>query len=169
MGCAMTKCKLLQCIRSRKPEGTITTTITGGPHSKPDHGRYFYFSSVYVARVRSSAADHKSSRGPGAALQGIHDSVQLQGCAETVRAAKVATSTCLCDNYSRFRRVGTKEGEAPRGTPATEKKDYESTVAGFWWSRMMPVRATILIPLSGPNPTAPVPSLFPMRRSRYRR
>ena len=169
MGCAMTKCKLLQCIRSRKPEGTITTTITSGPHSKPDHGRYFYFSSVYVARVRSGAADQKSSRGPGAALQGIHDFVQLQRCAETVRAAKVATSTCPCDNYSRFRRVGTMEGEAPRGTPATEKKDYESTVAGFWWSRMMPVRATILIPLSGPNPTAPVLSLFLMRCSRYRR
>ena len=128
----MTKCKLLQCIRSRKPEGTITTTIIGGPHSKSDHGRYFYFSSVYVARVRSGIADQKSSRGPGAALQGIHDFVQLQGCAETVRAAKVATSTCPCNNYSRFRRVGTKEGEAPRGTPATEKKDYESTVAGFW-------------------------------------
>ena len=95
MGCAMTKCKLLQCIRSRKPEGTITTTITGGPHSKPDHGRYFYFSSVYVARVRSGAADQKSSRGPGAALEGIHDFVELQGCAETVRAAKAATSTFL--------------------------------------------------------------------------
>ena len=115
------------------------------------------------------AAHQKSSGGPGAALQGIHDFVQLQGCAEIVRAAKVATSTFPCDNYSRFRRVGTKEGEAPRGTPATEKKDYESTVAGFWWSRMMPVRATILIPLLGPNPTAPIPSLFPMRRSHYRR
>ena len=100
MGCTMTKCKLLQCIRSRKPEGTITTTITGGPHSKSDRGRYFYFSSVYVARVRSGAADQKSSRGPGAALQGIHDIVQLQGCAETVRAAKVAMSTFPCDNYS---------------------------------------------------------------------
>ena len=72
MGCAMTKCKLLQCIRSRKPEGTITTTITGGPYSKPDHGRYFYFSSVYVARVVSGAVDEKSSRRPGVALEGIH-------------------------------------------------------------------------------------------------
>ena len=100
MGCTMAKCKLLQCIRSRKPEDTITTTITGGPHSKLDHGRYFYFSSVYVARVLSGAADEKSSRRPGTALEGIHDFVELQGCAETVRVAKVATSTFPCDDYS---------------------------------------------------------------------
>ena len=50
-------------------------------------------SSVYVAWVHSGAADQKSSRGPSAALEGIHDFVQLQGCAETVRATKVATST----------------------------------------------------------------------------
>ena len=77
MGCAMTKCKLVQCIRSRKAEGTITRTITGGTHSKPDHGRYFYFSSMYVARVLSGAADEKSSRRPGAAVEGIHDFVEL--------------------------------------------------------------------------------------------
>ena len=64
---------------SRKSEGTITTTITGEPHSKPDHGRYFYFSSVYVAQVLSGAADEKSSRRPGAVLEGIHDFVELQG------------------------------------------------------------------------------------------
>ena len=69
---------------------------------------------------------------------------------------------------SGFCRVGRTEGEALPGSPATEKKDYESTVAGFWCSRKMPVQATILIPLSGPNPTAPAPSLFPMRRSGYR-
>ena len=65
---------------------------------------------------------------------------------------------------SGFRRLGRREGKALPGSPVTEKKDYESTVAGFWCSRMMPVRATILIPLFGPNPTAPALSLFPMRR-----
>ena len=159
MGCAMTKCKLVQCIRSRKPEDTITTTNTGGTHSKPDHGRYFYFSSMYVARVLCGAADEKSSRRPSAAVDGIHDVVEVQGCAETVRAAKAPFLP------SELRRVGRREGEAPPGSPATEKKDYESLVVGFWCSRMMPVWATILIPLSGPNPTAPAPSLFPMRRS----
>ena len=78
----------------------MTTTITGGPHSKPDHGRYFYFSSVYVARVLSGAVDEKSSRRPGVALEGIHDFVELQGCAEIVRAAIAATSTFPCDDYS---------------------------------------------------------------------
>ena len=77
MGCAMTNCKLAQCIRSRKPDGTITTTITGGTHSKPDNRRYFYFSSMYVARVLNGAADEKSSRRAGAALEGIHDFVEL--------------------------------------------------------------------------------------------
>ena len=67
---------------------------------KPDHGRYFYFSSVYVARVLSGAANEKSSRQPGAALEGIHDFVKLQGCAETVRAAKAAMSMFPCDDYS---------------------------------------------------------------------
>ena len=94
----MTKCKLVQCIRSRKPEGTITTTITGGTHSKPDHGRYFYFSSMYVAWVLSGAADEKSSRRPGAAVEGIHDVVELQGCAEIVRDAKAPTSMFPCDS-----------------------------------------------------------------------
>ena len=97
MGCAMTNCKLVQCIRSRKPDGTITTTITGGTHSKPDNGRYFYFSSIYIARVFSGTADEKSSRRPGAAVEGIHDFLELQGCAETVCAAKAATSTFRCD------------------------------------------------------------------------
>ena len=77
MGCAMTNCKLAQCIRSRKPEGTITTTIIGGTHSKLDNGRYFSFSSMYVARVLSGAADEKSSRRAGAAVEGIHDFVEL--------------------------------------------------------------------------------------------
>ena len=97
MGCAMTNCKLVQCIRSRKPDGTITTTITGGTHSKPDTRRYFYFSSMYVARIVSSAADEKSSRRLGAAVEGIHDFVELQGCAEIVRAVRAATSTFRCD------------------------------------------------------------------------
>ena len=125
---------------------------------------------MYVAWVLSGAVDEKSSRRPGAAVEGIHDFVELQGCAETVRAAKAATSRSCCDYY----RPGSTdmqrtEGEAPPGSPAIEKKDYESTVAGFWCRRKMPVRATILIPLSGPNPTAPAPSLFPMRRSGYSR
>ena len=97
MGCAMTNCKLVQCIRSRKPECTITTTITGGTHSIPDHGHYFYFSSMYVAQVLSGATDEKSSRRPSAAVEGIHDFVELQGCADTVRAAKAAMSTFPCD------------------------------------------------------------------------
>ena len=97
MGYAMTNCKLVQCIRSRKPDGTITTTITGGTHSKSDNERYFYFSSMYVARVLNGAADEKSSQRPGAVVEGIHDFVELQGCAETVRAAKAATSTFPCD------------------------------------------------------------------------
>ena len=54
MGCAMTNCKLAQCIRSQSDD-TIITTITDGTHSKPDNGRYFYFSSMYVARVLSGA------------------------------------------------------------------------------------------------------------------
>ena len=97
MGCAMTNCKLAQCIRSRKPDGRITTTVTGGTHSKPDNGRNFYFSSMYVARVLSGVVDEKSSRRPGAAVEGIHDFVELQGCADPVRAPKAATSTFPCD------------------------------------------------------------------------
>ena len=97
MRCAMTNCKLAQCIRSWNPDGTITTTITSGTHSKPDKGRYFYFSSMYVARVLNGAADEKSSRRAGAAVEGIHDFVELQGCAETVRAPKPAMSTFPCD------------------------------------------------------------------------
>ena len=89
--------QIAQCIRSWKPDGTITTTITGGTHSKPDNGRYFYFSSMYIAQVLSGAADEKSSRRAGAAVEGIHDFVELQGCAETVRAPKAATSTFPCD------------------------------------------------------------------------
>ena len=77
MGCAMTNCKLAQCIRSRKPDGTITTTITGGTNSKLDNGGYFYFSSMYVARVFSGAADEKSSGLAGAVVEGIHDFVEL--------------------------------------------------------------------------------------------
>ena len=73
MGCTMTNYKLVQC----KPDGTITTTIIGGTHSKPDNGHYFYFSSMYVARVFSGAADEKSSRRPGATVEGIHDFVEL--------------------------------------------------------------------------------------------
>ena len=69
MGCAMTNCNLAQCIRSRKPDCTITTTITGGTHSTLDNGRYFYFSSLYIARVLNGAADEKSSRRPGAAME----------------------------------------------------------------------------------------------------
>ena len=155
----MTKCKLVQCIWSRKPKDTITTTNTGGTHSKPDHGCYFYFSSMYVARVLCGAGDEKSSRRPGTAVDGIHDVVEVQGCAETVRAAKAPFLP------SGFRRVGRREGEASPGSLAIEKKDYESSVVEFWCSRMMPVRATILIPLCGPNPTAPTPSLFPIRSS----
>ena len=89
--------QIAQCIRSRKPDGTITTTIIGGTHSKPDNGRYFNFSLMYVARVLSGAADEKSSRLAGAAMEGIHDFVELQGCAEIVRAPKAATSTFPCD------------------------------------------------------------------------
>ena len=92
--------QIAQCIRSRKSDGTITTTITGVTHSKPDNGRYFYFSSMYVARVLSGAADEKSSRRLGVAVEGIHDYVELQGCAKTVRAPKAATSTFPC-NYCR--------------------------------------------------------------------
>ena len=77
----------------------MTTTITGGIQSKPDHGRYFYFFSMYVAWVVSGAADEKSSRRPRTALEGIHDIVHLQECAETVRAAKAPTSTFPCDYY----------------------------------------------------------------------
>ena len=105
MECAMTNCKLAQCIRSRKSDGTITTTITSGTHSKSDNRRYFYFSSMYVARVLSGAADEKSSRRPGAAVEGIHDFVELQGCAETVRAPKAAMSTFPCD----YCRLGSAE------------------------------------------------------------
>ena len=103
-------------------------------------------------------------------MEGIHDFVELQGCAETVRAAKAATSRFCCDYY----RAGSAdvrgmEGEASLGSLAKEKKDYDSTVAGFRCPRKMPVRATILFPLSGPNPTTPAPSLFPMRRLGYSR
>ena len=84
--------QIAQCIRLLKPDGTITTTITGGIHSKPDNGRYFNFSSMYVARVLSGAVGEKSSRRPGAAVEGIHDFVELQGCADPVRAPKAATS-----------------------------------------------------------------------------
>ena len=103
-------------------------------------------------------------------MEGIHDFVELQGCAETVRVAKAATSRSRCDyccpGSADVRRT---ESKAPPGSPPTEKKDYESTVAGFWCRRKMPVLATILFPLSGPNPTASAPSLFPMRRSGYNR
>ena len=89
--------QIAQCIRSRKPDDTITTTITGGTHSKPDNRRYFYFSSMYVAWVLSGAADEKSSRLVGAVVEGIHDFVELQGCADPVRAPRAATSTFPCD------------------------------------------------------------------------
>ena len=69
--------QIAQCIWSRKPDGTITTTITGGTHWKPDNGRYFNFSSMYVARVLSGAVDEKSSRLAGAAVEGIHDFMEL--------------------------------------------------------------------------------------------
>ena len=97
MRCTMTNCKLVQYIRSRKPDGTITTTITGGTHSKPDNGRYFYFSSMYIARVLSGAANEKTSQQLDAVMEGIHDFVELQGCAETVSAPKAVTSTFPCD------------------------------------------------------------------------
>ena len=70
---------------------------------------------------------------------------------------------------SEFRRIGRMEGEALPGSPAIEKKDYESMVAGFWCHHKMLVQATILIPLSGPNPIASALSLFPMRWSGYSR
>ena len=95
----MTNCKLAQCIRSRKLDSTITTTIIGGTHSKPDNERYFYFSSMYVAQVLGGAADEKSSRRPGAVVEGIHDFVELQGFAETVHTPKAATSTFPSDYY----------------------------------------------------------------------
>ena len=103
-------------------------------------------------------------------MEGIHDFVELQGCAETMHAAKVATSRFCCDYY----RPGSAdvrgtEGKASPGSPAKEKKDYNSTVARFWCPRKMPVRATILFPLSEPNPTAPALSLFPIRQSGYSR
>ena len=87
---------------------------------------------MYVAQVLSGAVDEKSLGRPGAALEGIHDFVELQGCAKTVRAAKVVTSRSYCD-YCRpgSADVRRTEGEAPPGSPATEKKDYESTVVGF--------------------------------------
>ena len=69
--------QIAQCIWSRKSDDTITTTITSGTHSKPDNGRYFYFSSMYVARILNGAADEKSSRLAGAAVEGIHDFVEL--------------------------------------------------------------------------------------------
>ena len=69
--------QIAQCIRSRKPDGTITTTIIGGTHSKPDNGHYFYFSSMYVAQVLNGAADEMSSRRAGVAVEGIHDFVEL--------------------------------------------------------------------------------------------
>ena len=125
---------------------------------------------MYVAQVRSGAVDEKSSGRPGAAVEGIHDFVELQGCAETVGVAKAATSRSRCDYCSPgsidVRRM---EGEAPPGSPATQKKDYESTVAGFWCHHKMPVRASIMFPLFGPNSTAPAPSPFPMRWSGYSR
>ena len=91
--------QIAQCIQSRKLDGTITTTITGGTHSKPDDGSYFNFSSMYVAWVLSGAADEKNSRLAGAAVEGIHDFVELQGCTNPVRAPKAATSTFPCNYY----------------------------------------------------------------------
>ena len=90
-------------------------------------------------------------------------------CGNSARCKSYDVNVSLRLRPSGFRRVERMEGEAPLGSPATEKKDYKSTVAGFWCRRKMPVRATILIPLSGPNPTALAPSLFPMRRSGYSR
>ena len=103
-------------------------------------------------------------------MEGIHDFVELQGCAEIVRTAKAATSRFRCDYY----RPGSAdvrgtEGKAPPGFPVKEKKDYDSMVVGFQCPRKMLVRATIMFPLSRPNPTAPAPSLFPMHRSGYSR
>ena len=54
---------------------------------------------MYVARVLSGAVDEKSSRLAGAAVEGIHDFVELQGCADPMHAPKVATSTFPCDYY----------------------------------------------------------------------
>ena len=71
-------------------------------------------------------------------MEGIHEFLELQGCAETVRAT-CDVNVPLRLLPSGFRRVGTMEGEAPPRSLATEKKDYESTVAGFWCSRKMPV------------------------------
>ena len=89
-------------------------------------------------------------------------------CRNSARSKRCDVNVPLRLPPSGFCRVGRKEGKASPRSPATQKKDYDSTVAGCWCSRKMPVRATILIPLSGPNPTAPAPSLFPMRRSGYR-
>ena len=88
-------------------------------------------------------------------MEGIHDFVDLQGCAEIVRVATVATSRLRCD-YCRpgSARVRRMEGEALPGSAAKGKKDSDNIVAGFRCPCKMPVRATILFPLSGPNPSA---------------
>ena len=108
MGCAMTKCKLVQCIRSWKPEGTITTTITGGTHSKPDHGHYFYFSSMYVARVLSGAVDER-----------VHDDQAQQWRASMMSwSYRDVRKQCALQKLRRQRSVATTAVRVP---PSREK------------------------------------------------
>ena len=73
-----------------------------------------------------------------------------------MRAAEAATSRFRCD-YCRADSADVRrmEGEASPGSQAKEKKDSNITVARFQCPRKMPVRATILFPISGPNPTVP--------------
>ena len=103
-------------------------------------------------------------------MKGIHDFLELQGCVETMQAAKAATSRFCCD-YCRLGSADVRrtEGEAPPASPAKEKKDYDNMVAGFRCTCKMAVRATVLFSLSGPNPIALVPSPFPMLRLGYSR
>ena len=118
---------------------------------------------------------HKSRaslRGPPCA-HGVADTpqgeVRDRMCRNSARSKSCDVNIPLRLLPSEFRQVGRREGKAPPRSLATQKKDYDRTVAGCWCSRKMLVRATILIPLFGPNPTAPAPGLFSMRRSGYRR
>ena len=53
-------------------------------------------------------------------------------CRNSARSISCDVNVPLRLLSSEFRRVGRREGEAPPRSPATQKKDYDSTVAGCW-------------------------------------
>ena len=75
-------------------------------------------------------------------MEGIDEFVELQGSDKTVRSANAATQG-FRRNFSHpgCAEVWRSEGDASRGSGATENNDSDSKVTDCWWPRKVPVRA----------------------------